>query len=183
MLNGKLVLTLLLLQVQVLAVLCRSDSSECPQEAVADSEGPSVAITYPNNGAVISESKWVMTLEFCRFQGLSLSAIVMFGTGQSLNLNSLDKHFNVVITDFENGPYDVSVILLDSNRNPLGAFGEARVSFVVNVSDAADAAVTAALPQGSNFPHRLHATPSARALPLNVLRIALSFSRSIDMKM
>jgi len=97
-------------------------------------------------------------------------------------LSPLDSSFDIFITDFENGPYDVSVILLDSNRNPVGASGEASVTFIVNVS----------LPQhdsdlepfsASPLPRRLNAAQQPRSLALNVLRIALSYSRSIDAKM
>ena len=103
-------------------------------------------------------------------------------TGQSLNLSPLDTSFAVVITDFENGPYDVSVIMLDSNRNPVGASGEASVTFIVNVS-APDAGGISGNSAASRLPLRLISVHRSRSLSLNVLRIAISYSRSVDAKM
>jgi hypothetical protein len=103
-------------------------------------------------------------------------------TGQSLNLSPLDTSFAVVITDFENGPYDVSVIMLDSNRNPVGASGEASVTFIVNVS-APDAGGISGNSAASRLPLRLISVQRSRSLSLNVLRIAISYSRSVDAKM
>ena len=145
------------------------------------SQGPTVRIIFPEFGAIISDSKWTMRLEFSNFEGML--AIVMFGTGQSLNLNSLSSSFSLFLTDFENGPYDVSVLMLDSNRNPLGGAGEARVSFSLNASVSADASRLSGMPAASHLPHRLNAPRHSRPLALNVLRIALSYSRSIDAKM
>jgi hypothetical protein len=183
-------LALFLFYSTIPAAICQSSTAEA-------SQAPAVVIAFPENGAVIREQRWSMKLRFSHFQGLS--ALVMFGTGvsvflsaclsvhvpatgQSLNLSPLDSSFDIVITDFENGPYDVSVILLDSNRNPVGASGEASITFIVNVS----------LPQhdtdlepfsASPLPRRLNAAQQPRSLALNVLRIALSYSRSIDAKM
>lgn len=144
-------------------------------------EGPSVAIIFPEHGAVITEVKWTIRLQFSHFHGLS--AIVMFGTGQSLNLSPLDTNFAVVITDFENGPYDVSVIMLDTNRNPVGASGETSVSFVVNVSAPVDEGGISGNSAASRFPLRLNSAQRSLSLSLNVLRIAISYSRSVDAKM
>ena len=139
---------------------------------------PSVTVVFPAHGQIISEAKWTMRIQFSNFEGLS--AIVMFGTGQSLNLSPLDSNFAVVISDFENGPYDVSVIMLDGNRNPVGGSGEASLTFVMNVSAPMDADSMPGAPAASNLPPRLNAF---RSLHLNVLRMALSYSRSIDTNM
>jgi hypothetical protein len=176
-------LALVFLHSQMPVILGQSNSSESLPDTRMDSvaDGPSATIVFPKNGAVISDSKWTMRLQFSGFQGLS--AIVMFGTGQSLNLNSLDTNFALIITDFENGPYDCTVIMLDSNRNPVGGAGEASVSFVVNVSAPAEAGDASGSSPTQHLPRRLNAYRDSRSLCLKVLRIALSYSRSIDAKM
>ena len=172
---GPLWLMLCLLHCQMPAHLCQIDSAF----QVSPSQGhPSVTIIFPERGAIISDSKWTMRLQFSQFEGLS--AIVMFGTGQSLDLKSLSSSFSLILSDFENGPYDVSVLMLDSNRNPVGSSGEASVSFIMNASVSVDVLGMSA---ASHLPHRLSAPRHSRPLALNVLRIALSYSRSIDAKM
>ena len=174
---------LLFLLSQIPALLCESnadESSRVPRKDLS-TEGPSVMIVFPENGAIMTEEKWTMRLQFSKFEGLS--AIVMFGTGQSLNLSPLDTNFAIVITDFENGPYDVSVIMLDSNRNPVGPPGEAFVTFVVNVSAPVGAGSVSETSASTHVPRRLNDAQRSRSLSLNVLRIALSYSRSVDAKM
>jgi hypothetical protein len=176
-------LVLFVLPFQTSILFCRSNATEGLQDAsqVSFTDGPTATIIFPQNGAIISESKWTMQLQFSHFQGLS--AVVMFGTGQSVNLKSLDSNFALIISDFENGPYQCTVIMLDSDRNPVGGSGEASVYFIVNVTASVETGDLSATSAPSHFPRRLNAYRQSRSLGLKVLRIALSYSRSIDAKM
>ncbi len=177
MLSGGIVARIVLFAFlsQIPAILCERNTSDGLH---APLQLPSVTIVFPAHGQIITEAKWTMRIQFSNFEGLS--AIVMFGTGQSLNLSPLDSNFAVVISDFENGPYDVSVIMLDGSRNPVGTSGEASLTFIMNVSAPMDADSTPGAPAASNLPPRLNAF---RSLHLNVLRMALSYSRSVDTNM